>query len=187
MLISRFQNVYDLLFAEIGQNPVIFLSATVSFELINTDHFRKLNRFAVLDIPEKADHSRNGQVKLPGNRGIGATIAKSVEQNKDGSLSHALLFRKKAVRFCKSFPTGTGIPALAQNENNRLFKGGELFDALQTIIVNFIRYLSANRTYALFARLLDKDFKNFFRFTNLFDRNLLHSEQFFCTMGIEHI
>ena len=187
MLISRFQDVYDLFFAEIGQDSVKFLASAVALELIDSDHLRELQWLAVLDVPEEADDGRDGQPKFAGDRGIGAAVPKAVDQSKDGSLRHALILWQKRVRLSKVFPAGAGIPALAQNKDNRLFKGRELLDALQTVIMDFICPHPASRAHALFSRLLDKDFKNFFRFADLFNRNLLQSEQLFCIIRIEHI
>ena len=164
-----------------------FFASAVAFELIDSDHLRELRGRAVLDVPEDADDGRDRQPKFAGDRGIGATVPKAVDQGKDGSLRHALILWQKRIRLSKAIPAGAGIPALAQNKDNRLFKGRELLDALQPLIVAFIRHLSASRAHALFQRLLDEDFKNFFRFADLFDRNLLQSEQFFCIIRIEHI
>ncbi len=47
MLITHFQDVYDLFFAEIGQNPVKFLSSAVALEFIDSNHLRKLNGLVV--------------------------------------------------------------------------------------------------------------------------------------------
>ena len=105
MLIPRFHDVYDLLFAEIGQYPMKFLSATVAFELIDSDHLRELRGLTVLDIPEEADDGRDRQPKFAGNGGIGTAVPKPVDQGKDGSLGHALVFRKEAVRLCEAFTT----------------------------------------------------------------------------------
>ncbi len=71
---------------------------------------------------------------------------------------------------------GAGVPALAQNKDNRLFEGGKLLDALRTVIVNFIRHLSASGAHTLFSRLLNKDLIIFFHVIDLFDRNLLQAE-----------
>ena len=164
-----------------------FLTTAVALELIDSDHLRELRGLTVLDIPEEADDGRDRQPKFAGNGGIGTAVPKTVDQGKGGSLRHALILWQKRVRLSKAFPTGAGIPTLAQNKDNRLFKGRELLDALQTVIVDFICPHPASRAHALFSRLLDKDFKNFFRFADLFDRNLLQSEQLFCIIRIEHI
>ena len=176
MLISRFHDVYDLFFAEICQYPMEFLSAAVAFELIDPEHLRKLHRFAIPDIAEKADNGGDGQSKLAGDRGIGTAVPQPVDQGKDGSLGHALVFRKEAVWLCEAFPAGASVPALAQNKDNRLFEGGKLLDALHTVIVNLIRHLSASGAHTLFSRLLNKDLIIFFRVIDLFNRNPLQSE-----------
>ena len=95
-----------------------FLSAAVAFELIDCEHLRKLHRFAIPDIAEKADDGGDRQSKLAGDRGIGTAVPQPVDQGKDGSLGHVLVFRKEAVRLCEAFPTGAGVPALAQNKDN---------------------------------------------------------------------
>ncbi len=105
MLISRFHDVYDLFFAEIGKYPMEFLSAAVAFELIDPEHLRKLHWFAIPDVAEKADDGGNGQPKLACDRGIGTAVPEPVDQGKDGSLGHALVFRKEAVRLCEAFTT----------------------------------------------------------------------------------
>ena len=74
MLIPRFHDVYDLLFAEIGQYPMKFLSAAVAFELIDPEHLRELHRFAIPYVAEKADDGGDGQSKLAGYRGIGTAV-----------------------------------------------------------------------------------------------------------------
>ena len=113
MLISRFHDVYDLFFAEIGKYPMEFLSAAVAFELIDPEHLRKLHRFAIPDVAEKADDGGDGQPKLAGDRGIGTAVPQPIDQGKDGSLGHALIFRKKADRLRKVFTAGAGVPTLA--------------------------------------------------------------------------
>lgn len=95
-----------------------FLSAAVAFELIDYEHLRKLHRFAIPDIAEKADDGGDRQSKLAGDRGIGTAVPQPVDQGNDGSLGHVLVFRKEAVRLCEAFPTGAGVPALAQNKDN---------------------------------------------------------------------
>lgn len=187
MLILRFQDVYDPLFPEIGQNSMEFLSAAISLEFIDSDHFRKLQRFAVLNVPEEADDGRDGQTKLTGDRRIGAAIPEPVDHGKDGSSGHALIPRQEAVRFRKALPAGTGIPAFPQNEDNRLFESGEFPDTLQAVIVDLICHPSASGTLAHFPRLFDENFVIFFRLADFFDRKLLQSEQLFCIISIEHI
>ena len=122
MLISRFHDVYDLFFAEIGQYPMEFLSAAVAFELIDSEHLRKLHRFAIPDIAEKADDGGDGQPKLAGDRGIETAVPQPVDQGKDGSLGHALVFRKKAVRLCEAFPTGARRTGACAKQGQQAFR-----------------------------------------------------------------
>ena len=94
MLIPRFHDVYDLLFAEIGQYPMKFLSATVAFELIDPEHLRELHRFAIPYVAEKADDGGDGQSKLAGDRGIGTAVPKPVDQGKEDVYKRQFLYKR---------------------------------------------------------------------------------------------
>ena len=62
-----------------------------------------------------------------------------------------------------------------------------IFDNLFTVIMNFVSFCSATRTFVLFSFKLSENMNFLIVSFNFFDNKVLQSDKIFCRISVEHI